>query len=45
MIEEYLAYDCNGNMVKKRNLEGTTRYTYDANNQLVEVSYPGAGGD
>ncbi len=44
MIEEYLAYDCNGNMVKKRNLEGTTRYAYDVNNQLVEVSYPGAGG-
>ncbi len=42
--EEYPAYDHNGNMVEKRNLEGTTRYAYDANNQLVEVSYPGAGG-
>ncbi len=42
--EEYSAYDHNGNMVEKRNLEGTTRYAYDANNQLVEVSYPGAGG-
>ena len=44
MWEEYPAYDHNGNMVEKRNLEGTTRYAYDANNQLVEVSYPGAGG-
>ena len=42
--EEYPAYDHNGNMVEKRNLEGTTRYAYDVNNQLVEVSYPGAGG-
>ena len=42
--EEYPAYDHNGNMVEKRNLEGTTKYAYDANNQLVEVSYPGAGG-
>ena len=44
MWEEYPAYDHNGNMVEKRNLEGTTRYAYDVNNQLVEVSYPGAGG-
>ena len=44
MWEEYPAYDHNGNMVEKRNLEGTTRYAYDANNQLVEVLYSGAGG-
>ena len=42
--EEYPAYDHNGNMVEKRNLEGTTRYAYDVNNQLVEVSYPGTRG-
>ena len=41
MWEEYPAYDYNGNMVDKRNLEGMTRYACDVNNQLVEALYPG----
>mgnify|MGYP006985827298 CR=1 FL=1 len=36
--DEYPAYDRNGKMVEKRNFEGTTKYSYDVNNQLVETA-------
>ena len=36
-------YDGNGNRLSKADLQGLTKYAYDANNQLVQVQYPQGG--
>ena len=36
-------YDGNGNRLEKQQLSGTTRYAYDALNQLVKAEYPTYG--
>ena len=41
LVENHYCYDANGNRIEKQQKHGTTAYTYDPLNQLVEVSYPG----
>ena len=40
LADNHYAYDPNGNRTEKRQISGTTRYTYDALNQLNKVQYP-----
>ncbi len=40
LADNHYAYDPNGNRTEKRQINGTTRYTYDALNQLDKVQYP-----
>ena len=40
LADNHYAYDTNGNRTEKRQIGGTTRYTYDALNQLNKVQYP-----
>jgi len=40
LTESTFSYDGNANRTEKKGLEGLTRYSYDANNRLIEVQYP-----
>ena len=40
IVENHYRYDGNGNRTEKQQKPGTTAYTYDRLNQLVEVNYP-----
>lgn len=40
LVDNVYHYDLNGNRIEKRSLDGLTKYSYDANNRLVEVQYP-----
>ena len=40
LADNHYTYDPNGNRTEKRQIGGTTRYTYDALNQLNKVQYP-----
>lgn len=40
LVDNLYEYDRNGNCTLKQELEGSTRYSYDANNRLIEVQYP-----
>lgn len=40
LVDNHYCYDRNGNRTEKRQTGGTTRYTYDALNQLTRVQYP-----
>ncbi|MDE7272603.1 MAG: hypothetical protein K2N95_06005 [Lachnospiraceae bacterium] len=40
LADNHYAYDLNGNRTEKRQISGTTHYTYDALNQLNKVQYP-----
>jgi len=40
LADSHYTYDLNGNRTEKRQIHGTTRYTYDALNQLAKVQYP-----
>jgi RHS repeat-associated protein len=39
--DENLSYDANGNLIEKKDGLGTTTYTWDARNQLTEITGPG----
>ena len=43
LADNHYTYDGNGNRLEKRQLSGTTRYAYDALNQLVKAEYPTYG--
>ena len=43
LADNRYTYDGNGNRLEKRKLSGTTRYAYDALNQLVKAEYPTYG--
>ena len=40
LAQNRYAYDRNGNRTEKQQLRGTTYYTYDSINQLINVKYP-----
>ena len=40
LTDNHYTYDRNGNRTEKRQLNGSTHYTYDARNQLTKVQYP-----
>ena len=40
LAQNRYAYDRNGNRIEKQQLRGTTYYTYDSINQLINVKYP-----
>ena len=40
LADNHYTYDLNGNRTEKRQINGTTRYTYDTLNQLNKVQYP-----
>ncbi|MCM1161126.1 MAG: DUF6531 domain-containing protein, partial [Roseburia sp.] len=40
LVDNHYCYDENANRISKETMEGLTRYSYDANNRLVEVQYP-----
>ena len=43
LADNHYTYDGNGNRLEKQQLSGTTRYAYDALNQLVKAEYPTYG--
>ena len=43
LADNRYTYDGNGNRLEKQQLSGTTRYAYDALNQLVKAEYPTFG--
>ena len=43
LADNRYTYDGNGNRLEKQQLSGTTRYAYDALNQLVKAEYPTYG--
>ena len=43
LADNHYTYDGNGNRLEKQQLSGTTRYVYDALNQLVKAEYPTYG--
>ena len=43
LADNHYTYDGNGNRLEKQQLFGTTRYVYDALNQLVKAEYPTYG--
>ena len=40
LTDNHYTYDRNGNRTEKRQLNGSTHYTYDGRNQLIKVQYP-----
>ena len=40
LAQNRYTYDYNGNRTEKQQLQGTTYYTYDSINQLINVKYP-----
>jgi YD repeat-containing protein len=40
LVENQYTFDHNGNCQKKQGLGGTTTYTYESKNQLVQAAYP-----
>ncbi len=40
LTDNHYTYDRNGNRTEKRQLNGSTHYTYDGRNQLTKVQYP-----
>lgn len=40
LADNHYLYDHNGNRTEKQQISGSTRYTYDALNQLARVEYP-----